>query len=62
MLNKIQDVVLIEYKAVGKRPIMKRQEFKLIDQIKSKKESNTLFDVQIPLKSYKICNYLNLCS
>src|SRR3989344_2742518 len=49
MLNKIQDVVLIEYKAVGKRPIMKRQEFKLIDQIKSKKESNTLFDVQIPL-------------
>lgn len=62
MLNKIQDVVLVEYKAVGKRPIIKRQEFRLIDQLKNRKELDTLFDAPPPLKSYKICNYLKLCS
>lgn len=62
MLNKIQDVVLVEYNAVGKRPNIKRQEFRLTDQLKNKNEFNTLFNTQKPLKSYKICNYLKLCS
>lgn len=62
MLNKIQDVVLVEYNAVGKRPNIKRQEFRLTDQLKNKNEFNTLFNIQKPLKNYKICNYLKLCS
>jgi len=60
MLNKIQDIVLVEY-TTPKKYYFKRIEFRLIDQLKNKKEFNTLFDIQTPLKSYKICNYLKLC-
>lgn len=62
MLNKIQDIILVEYNAVGKRPNIKRQEFRLTDQLKNKNEFNTLFNIQKPFKNYKICNYLKLCS
>lgn len=60
MINKINNVVLIEY-TTPKKYLFKRQEFKLLINLKNKKFAYTLFDVQIPLKSYKICNYLKLC-
>jgi hypothetical protein len=60
MLNKIQEIILVEYET-PKNYRFKRREFKLIDQLEYKKEFNTLFNIQVPLKSYKICNYLKLC-
>lgn len=60
MLNKVQDVVLVEY-TTPKKYLFKRQEFRLIDQLKNKKEFSTLFDTESLLQSYKISNYLKLC-
>jgi hypothetical protein len=60
MLNKIQDVVLVEY-TTPKKYLFKRQEFRLVDQFKNKKAISTLFDTQSFLQSYKISNYLKLC-
>lgn len=60
MLNKVQDVVLVEY-TTPKKYLFKRQEFRLIDQLKNKKELNTLFETKSLLQSYKISNYLKLC-
>lgn len=61
MLNKVDEIILVEYKAVGKRPVMKRQEFRLADQLKNGKRQNDLFKAKKLLKSYRICNYLKLC-
>lgn len=61
MLNKINEVILIEY-TTPKKYYFKRQEFKLSDQLKNKINKNSsLFDVVKPLKNFKITNYLNLC-
>ncbi len=60
MLNKIEDVILVEY-TTPKKYYFKRQEFRLADQLKNKKTLGTLFTEQLPLKSYKITNYLKLC-
>ncbi|MBU4087010.1 MAG: hypothetical protein KKB21_05540 [Nanoarchaeota archaeon] len=61
MLNKIDEIVFIEY-TTPRRHYFKRQEFRLADQLKETKKADTLFDVKIPLKNYKITNYLKLCS
>lgn len=60
MLNKIEDVVLVEY-TTPKKYFFKRQEFRLIDQMKSKKKAETLFSISTPLQNYKISNYQKLC-
>lgn len=60
MLNKVQEVVLIEH-TTPKKYYFKRQEFELVDQLKNKKEINTLFEIKNTLKNYKISHYLKLC-
>lgn len=60
MLNKIEDVVLVEY-TTPKKYFFKRQEFRLIDQMKNKKKAETLFSITTPLQNYKISNYQKLC-
>lgn len=60
MLNKIEDVVLVEY-TTPKKYFFKRQEFRLIDQMKNKKKIETLFSTKIPLQNYRISNYQKLC-
>jgi hypothetical protein len=60
MLNKVEDVVLVEYTSPSPGKI-KRQEFRLIDQIKNKKKETTLFADTTILKNYKISNYNSLC-
>lgn len=58
-LNKFEEIFLIEYTA-PKPYYFKRQEFRLADGIKNRKTAN-LFDLQKPLKNYRITNYLKLC-
>lgn len=60
MLHKIEDVVLVEY-TTPKKYFFKRQEFRLIDQMKNKKKAETLFSISTPLQNYKISNYQKLC-
>lgn len=60
-LNKLDDVVLVEY-TTPKNYHFKRIEFRYGDQLKSTKEIETLFEEIVPLKTYKICMYQNLCS
>lgn len=60
MLNKVEDVILVEYTA-PKKYFFKRQEFRLIDGMKNKKKVEDLFSVDIPLQNYKISNYQKLC-
>jgi hypothetical protein len=60
MLNKVENVVLVEY-TTPKRYFFKRQEFRLVDQMKNKKKAETLFSVSTPLQNYKISNYQKLC-
>ncbi len=60
MLNKVDSVVFVEYTTPTKYKI-KRQEFKITDGMKKDRKSDTLFLVDIPLKSYKITNYEKLC-
>ncbi len=60
MLNKIEDVVLVEY-TTPKKYFFKRQEFRLIDQMKNQKKAETLFSITTPLQNYKISNYQKLC-
>jgi len=61
MLNKIDNVILVEY-TTPKKYFFKRQEFRLIDQMKNKKRIETLFSIETPLQNYKISNYQKLCS
>lgn len=61
MLNKIEDVVFVEY-TTPKKYFFKRQEFRLIDQMKNRKKVETLFVSSSPLQNYKISNYQKLCS
>lgn len=61
MLNKIEDVVLVEYTSPSPGKI-KRQEFRLVDQMKNRKKAETLFGDTTTLKNYRICNYNTLCS
>jgi hypothetical protein len=58
-LNKFEDIVLVEYTA-PKPYYLKRQEFKLVNDVKNE-ENNVLFNLQKPLKNYKITSYLKLC-
>jgi len=58
-LNKLRDIILIEYTA-PKPYHIKRQEFRLADMMK-KKEMNSLFDKPKKLKNYRIIHYLKLC-
>lgn len=58
MLNGIDKIKFIEY-STPRKYYFKRQEFRLIDNLK-KKELN-LFDYNKTLKNYKITNYLSLC-
>lgn len=60
MLNRIEEVVLVEY-TTPKKYFFKRQEFRLIDQMKNKKRAETLFSISTPLQNYKISNYHKLC-
>ncbi len=60
MLNKIEDIVLIEY-TTPKKYFFKRQEFRLTEQMKNLKKSDSLFENLSPLKNYKICNYQKIC-
>lgn len=60
MLNRVHEVTLVEY-TTPKNYHFKRQEFRLVDQFKDKKQFNSLFESQELLKSYKISNYLKLC-
>lgn len=60
MLNKVEDVVLVEYTSPSPGKI-KRQEFRLVDQMKNKKKDSTLFADTTILKNYKISNYNSLC-
>lgn len=60
MLNKIEEVVFIEY-TTPKKYFFKRQEFRLVDQMKNKKKIETLFYSDTPLQNYKISNYQKLC-
>jgi len=60
MLNNVDKVILIEY-TTPKKYVFKRQEFKLHINKDREKYTNTLFNVEQPLKSYKISNYLKLC-
>ena len=59
MLNKIQDVFLVEY-TTPKKYYFKRQDFKLINQLNNK-NNISLFDEPVILKNYKISYYLKLC-
>lgn len=61
MLNKVEDIIFLEY-TTPRRYYFKRQEFMLVDQMKKAKKIDTLFDVKIPLKNYKITQYIKLCS
>ena len=61
MLNKIDEVVLVEY-TTPKKYYFKRQEFGLAGEQKNKKKAGTLFDTRQPLQSFRICNYQRLCS
>jgi hypothetical protein len=61
MLNKIEDVILVEYSTPNKYKI-KRQEFRLVDQMKNRKKMDTLFTITKPLHNYRISNYYKLCS
>jgi SAM-dependent methyltransferase len=61
MLNKVEDVILVEYSS-PKKYFIKRQEFRLIDQMKKVKKENNLFNNLDQLKNYKICSYQKLCS
>lgn len=60
VLNKFDEIILVEY-TTPKTYYFKRQEFRLAEHLKSKKDSVTLFNTGTPLKSYKISNYLKLC-
>ncbi len=60
MLNKIEDIVLVEY-MTPKKYFFKRQGFRLVEQIKNKKGVETLFSDNISLQNYKISSYQKLC-
>lgn len=60
MINKVNDVVLVEY-TTPKIYRFKRQEFRLVDQLRSKKDLGVLFDTESPLINYHISDYLKLC-
>lgn len=60
MLNKIEEIVLVEY-TTPKKYFFKRQDFRLTEQMKGFSKDNTLFGNSVPLKNYKICNYQKLC-
>lgn len=61
-LNTLEKILLVEY-STPKKYFFKRQEFRLVDQLRSKKKAMTLFtEIDIPLKSYRVCNYQQLCS
>ncbi len=60
MLNKVEDVTLVEYTSPSPGKI-KRNEFRLIDQMKNKKKTKNLFTNTKPLKNYKINYYNQLC-
>ena len=61
MLNKIDDIVLVEY-TTPKKYSFTRQEFKLAEPLSATRKNVTLFDSAAPLKSYKISKYQLLCS
>lgn len=60
MLNKVEEIVLVEYNT-PKKYYFKRLEFRLLDHLKNHFGVNlTLFESSEPLKNYRITNYLSL--
>lgn len=67
-INKMQDIVFIEY-SVPKKYFLERKEFRLVEQMSISKEllkkQNIkiiqLFSENIKLKNYKACKCTNLC-
>jgi hypothetical protein len=60
VLNKFHEIILVEY-TTPRTYYFKRQEFRLDEQVRKKKGNEGLFETEVPLKSYKISNYLKLC-
>lgn len=60
MLNRINEVVFIEYVTLRKYEF-KIREFKLIDQLDKKEKTISWLDIDSSLNNYKICNYQELC-
>lgn len=58
-LNNFDSIILVDYSA-PKPYHLKRQEFRLANNINNKK-IDSLFDLEKPLKIYKITHYLKLC-